>query len=167
MKKLSSGFTLMELMITVLIVSILAAIAVPNMQEFVKNERLTSQINALISHLMLARSEALKRNQPVILCVSSNGTTCTGGSASEGWIVYVDADSSSILSTGDEVIKVQQALEGNLTLTNLTTVIYDNRGFAPNAVATFSLCDDRGNAYAKVLSISRTGRVRRSGTAVC
>ena len=167
MKKTSSGYTLMELIITLAIVSILAAVAVPNMQEFIKNERLTSQINTLISHLMLARSEAVKRNQPVILCTSSDGATCTGGDAEDGWIVYVDVDSSGSLSGGDELIKVQQALEGDLDLKNLNTVIYDSRGFSPTSNATFSLCDDRGVSHAKVLSISRTGRVRRTGAAAC
>jgi len=167
MKTLSSGYTLMELIITLLIVSVLAAVAVPNMQVFVKNERLTSQINTLISHLMLARSEAVKRNQPVILCASSNGATCTSSAAEDGWIVYVDADSSGTLNAGDELIKVQQALEGNVTLNNLSIVTYDSRGFAPNSAAIFSLCDDRGTSEAKVLSISKTGRVRRSGAASC
>lgn len=167
MKNLSSGYTLMELMITLLIVSILAAIAVPSMQEFVKNERLTGQINTLISNLMLARSEAVKRNQPVILCVSSNGATCTGGDAEDGWIVFVDVDSSGGFSAGDDLIKVQQALDGDVNLNDLTVVTYDSRGFSPNSSGTFTLCDDRGTSSAKVLSISNTGRVRRSGVASC
>ncbi len=169
MKKIASGYTLIELMITVSIVAILVAVAVPNMQQFVKNERLTGQINTLISHLMLARSEAVKRNQSVVLCTSSNNTSCTANTpAQNGWIVYVDVDNSGGFTAGDELIKVQQALEGNVTLTNLQTVVYDNRGFAPSVTAqTYSLCDDRGNSFAKVLSISQTGRVRRSGVAAC
>ncbi|MBL7004169.1 MAG: GspH/FimT family protein [Gammaproteobacteria bacterium] len=168
MKKLNSGFTLLELMLTMLIVVIVTTLAAPSMQSFVKNERLTSQINIVISHLMLARSEALKRNQSVILCASDNATACTTSNAKEGWIVFVDVDASGGLTGTDEVIKVQQELKGDdLYFNNFVTVVYDNRGFSPNATGTVSLCDDRGVDFAKVLSLSRTGRVRRSGAPSC
>lgn len=168
MKKITHGFTLMEALITLLIVAILAAIAAPSMQEFVKNERLTGQVNVLISHFMLARSEALKRNQSVVLCPSSNQVSCTASSGEEGWIIFVDTDDNGVVSGADEIIKIQQALEGDdVELTGLVTVTYDHRGFTPNSSGTFTLCDDRGVAEAKVLNLSNTGRVRRSGVASC
>ncbi len=58
MKK-NSGFTMIELMVTVGIIGIVMAFGVPSMQIYIKNDRLTSQINTLVGHLAYARSEAV------------------------------------------------------------------------------------------------------------
>lgn len=140
------------------------AVGVPSLQDFIKNDRLATNINKLVGHLAYARSEAVLRSQQVGLCASSNNTSCAGTNWADGWILYVDLDSSSDFSTGDPILRVQQSLEGNNTLT--TTVggnfLYDNRGFAATGSGTFSLCDDRGVDKVKSIAISNTGRVRKA-----
>ena len=87
------GFTLVELLITIVVVSILLAAGVPAFQSFIKNSRVTSQTNDLISTIQLARSEALKRGTNMVVCASSNQTTCTGKDTwADGWIVFSDFD---------------------------------------------------------------------------
>ncbi len=171
MKK-ESGFTLIELLVTVAIAGLVMAFAIPAMGTFVKNERLTTQINTLVGHLAYARSEAVLRRQQVILCASSNMTSCQGTNWAAGWILFIDADNSSDFTAGEEILRVKQALSGGNTLVSSTgsSFIYDNRGFSPNSNGTFSLCDDRGASdpnYVKSISISNTGRVRRGGSASC
>ena len=167
MKKYS-GFTLLELLIVVGLVAILMAFGIPSIEAYIKNDRLTSQINTLVSHLAYARSEALVRRQQVILCASSNSTSCIGG-WEDGWILFVDADNSSGFTDGEPILRVKQALSGNNTFTSTlgTSFIYDNRGFSAAGTGTFSLCDDRRVANLKSISISNTGRVRRGGAVAC
>ena len=87
------GFTLVELLITIVVVSILLAAGVPAFQSFIKNSRVTSQTNDLISTIQLARSEALKRGTNMVVCASSDQTTCTGKDTwADGWIVFSDLD---------------------------------------------------------------------------
>ena len=173
MKK-HSGFTLLELMVTVAIAGIVMAFAVPALETFVKNDRLTTQINSLVSHLSYARNEAVTRSQQVGLCASDDSSSatpsCSGNDWADGWILFVDLDGDSGFTVGETVLRVKTTLEGNNTLSSSSgnLIIYDYRGFTPNlANATFSLCDDRGVTEMKSISISNTGRVQQGGGAAC
>ncbi len=168
MKKYS-GFTLVELMVVVAIAGMAMAFAIPAMGTFIKNERLVTQINTLVGHLAYARSEAVTRRQQIILCASSNMNTCNGANWATGWILFIDADNSSTFNAGEQVLRAKATLEGSNTLISSTgaLIIYDNRGFSPNSNGVFSLCDDRGAAHVKSISITNTGRVRRGGSASC
>lgn len=70
------GFTLIELMVTIAVVAIVAAIAVPSMEWMVNASRLNGQAEELSSALQLARSEALRTAAPVTICGTADGTTC-------------------------------------------------------------------------------------------
>ena len=169
MKKIS-GFTLMEMLITVALISIVMAIAIPSMTTFNQNDRLTTNINTLIGHLAYARSEAVKRSQQVSICVSNDGATCTGGNNWEdGWMIYIDADGSNTFDAAEEVLRAQQTLTSNQTLTPTTfasQVTYDYRGFA-TSTGSFQLCDNRTGPHGKTISISNTGRVRLQDGSTC
>ena len=163
MKK-SSGFTLLELIITVGIIGVVTAIAIPSMRTYVQNDRLTSQINTLVSHLSYARSEAITQSVQVSVCASNDATNCSGANNwAIGWIVFADTDASGTINGTEVALRVQQTLDGNNTLTSTigSQVIYDNRGFATTVAGTFSLCDDRGTANIKAIALSNTGRVRK------
>ncbi|MFZ9037304.1 MAG: GspH/FimT family pseudopilin [Gammaproteobacteria bacterium] len=168
MKK-NSGFTLLELLVLLAVVAILVAVGTPTMSEFIKNNRLTTQINTLVGDLAYARSEAVTRNLPVVVCASNNQTSCSSANWADGWIVFSDIDNNGDVSAGEVVLRAQQLLEGNNTLVSTTgsSVVYDSRGFSPNSNGSFSLCDERGPAHVKSITISNTGRVRKGGSASC
>ena len=168
--KQDSGFTLLELLITVVLISIIMAIAIPSMREFTQNDRLTTNVNVLIGHLNYARSEAVKRSRQVAVCASSNAATC-GGNWSDGWIVYIDANADNSFTAGEEIISAQQSLQGGNTLTATgigAQVIYDYRGFVNAAsVGSLQLCDNRSGPHGKTISITTTGRVRLEADSTC
>jgi type IV fimbrial biogenesis protein FimT len=96
------GFTLVELLITIVVISVLLATGVPAFLDFIKNNRLTAQTNELVSAIQLARSEAVKRGTNTIVCASSNGTSCSDNKDDwdKGWIVFSDLNQNDDPDTG-------------------------------------------------------------------
>ncbi len=99
MKKYS-GFTLIELMITLFIAGILLTVGLPSLDSFMQRNRLVASTNELISAFHVARSEAIKLNARVSICASSDGVKCSGSTSwNTGWIVFVDRN-GDLLGTG-------------------------------------------------------------------
>jgi len=162
------GFTLVELLITLSIAAILATIAAPSFTAIIQNNRMSTQYNELLASLTLTRSEAIKRAQRVTMCQSSTGNSC-GGSASNwhtGWVVFVDTNEDNTIDVGEEILRINSTLSGGNTLafsTTRTRVAYASDGLAVGGSnGTFTLCDDRGDAYRRGLRVSNTGRARHA-----
>ncbi|QQX84805.1 GspH/FimT family pseudopilin [Cupriavidus necator] len=79
------GFTLIELMATVAIAAILMSVGTPYFREFVLGSRIRAAADDLMSTLVYARSEAIKRNADVTVAPEAggwkNGWTVTAGAA--------------------------------------------------------------------------------------
>lgn len=69
----SGGFTLIELMITVLVVAVLLGIGVPSFRSLIVDQRMRAVSTDLRIALNTTRSEAVKRNRSVILEPSAAG----------------------------------------------------------------------------------------------
>ena len=89
MPRRPGGFSLVELMVTITVMAILLAIAVPSFRDVIHRNHVSSSSNELLASLAYARTEAITRSQLVSMCPSSSGTSCAGGTAFDlGWIVY-------------------------------------------------------------------------------
>lgn len=172
-KTTNSGFTLIELMVTIALAAIILTQAVPSFNALVQNNRLISQKNEFISTLNMARSEALKRGTRVTVCASSDQVTCDTTDWENGWIVFSDYDADAVLDSGtggclsgeDCLIRVSAGLHDGNTLSARKSgaaaaagfIQYTPRG-AVDAAATFTFCDNRGDEYARATNINNLGR---------
>ena len=183
--KRQTGFTLLELLIVIAIAGVLVAVGVPGLRTMVENNRLTSQINQFSSSLALARSEAVKVNDHVAICPSTNGSSCSADvDWNVGWITFVNRDKLYPAQVNDDqvsgdatndpcraaqtyddaddcILSYTQALTpASQTLRSDATEdwIYYNGSGRSNESASFVLCDSRGAAHAKAVVISTTGR---------
>ena len=141
--KNETGFTLVELLITLLVAAILMAVAIPAFNDLIQNNRVTAANNDLVSALAVARSEAIRRREPVTLCGSINLTACAGNANWEtGWILFNDRDSDGIVDAGvDNILRVWEAIPAGFTMTatgGATLVRFDRLG-AANPGETFQL----------------------------
>ena len=169
----ASGFTLLELIITIVILGIVASFAIPSFRQTILNNRLTAQINETSSLISYARSEASKLREGVVtVCASTDSASCSGSAAWEtGWIIFRD-DGNAVLDGSDELMKVGGPLSGGNTLriVDLTSnsgsyVQFASNGFpvpsvTDKAAGTFVLCDERGAAEATAVAINISGQVR-------
>lgn len=99
-----SGFTLLELMVVIIIIGIVTAIALPNFRIMTINNRLSGGANEVLAGMQFARMEALRRNTRVVVCPSTNGTTCAG----TNWgrhIAFVDTDRNGEVGAADTLLR--------------------------------------------------------------
>lgn len=83
-RRAMAGFTLIELVVTVAVAAIFAAVAAPPMQRLIAAQRVRSASSALVESLWFARSAALQRNTDVGLLFTdaASGWTVKAGTAS-------------------------------------------------------------------------------------
>lgn len=111
-----SGFTLIELIVAVAVLGIVLSIGVPSMRDFLVSSRLSSDINSFIGLVNYARSEAITRNQTVVICPRTAGaTTCANTVAWNTLDVqaFVDVDSNADFSAGDILLKTLPAFDAS------------------------------------------------------
>ena len=189
MKK-HTGFTLVELLITIAIVSVLLVVGLPSLKTFMQGNQLVASTNELISAIHVARSEAIKLNTNVTICESSDGTTCaTTGNWENGWIVFVDGDITPLAGTGvactavgtDCLLRVHAAFtDDQITVsgadsggTSVSSYTFNSRGLPRDAAGSslsgnFSICsldDSGGTISSRAVVVSLSGRVRVSDNA--
>lgn len=112
-----TGFTIAELMITLAVLAILLAIAIPSFEGLIASTRVTNATNELLSALAQTRSEAIRRSQRVTMCVSANGTQCTNaGTWSQGWIIFRDAARTGVVATPQDILHVSDATVNNIVV---------------------------------------------------
>ncbi len=128
----AAGFSMIELMVTVAVLAILAAIATPSFTAIINNNRLTSNANELVASLQLARSDAVTRNTAVTLCRSEDSATCVGATNATwtGWITVVE--STGVLLRVSTVEAPIQVSASPAIANNTDRVVFRADGMARN-----------------------------------
>jgi type IV fimbrial biogenesis protein FimT len=163
--KRSSGITLLELLIAMTLVAIILGAGAPSFREIALNARRAEQVNALLRGLHAARSTAILRAEPVVLCKTGGGSQClTDARAwSDGWLMFAnrDRDSPPHIDPGESVLAIQPPSERIVVRANRNAITYWPFALAGTTVS-FVFCDERGQGAARAIIVSQTGRPRVS-----
>lgn len=165
---ISSGFTLPELLIALAVVSILITMSGPSLRGLIVNQQVASATQDIYATLLLARSEAIKRQQSVSLCSTINGTACDQDNTGwhHGWLIFSDRDADGVLDSDDVLIRAAEersSSEMSITWNRGFSLTFNSRGQTGTA-GTFQVCEDQ---EVKAIVVSMTGRARVEDREVC
>ncbi len=158
----SAGFTLIELMVTMTVLIVLMAVAVPSFNNAVLGSKLSGYANNFVASVQLARSEAIKRNAPITMCRSADGSSCaSSGGWQQGWIIFNDKDSSGAINGDETRIHYQQALASEFAFTgDVYTIVFQGSGLNSTPVTNpLVLCRaSPAGSQERAITVSTTGR---------
>jgi type IV fimbrial biogenesis protein FimT len=166
-----TGFTLIELMVTIAIAAVLLMIGVPSFVAFQRNSELTSAANSFVAALGAARGEAMKRGLQAVVVPRSNNDWATG------WTIFVDNDNNQQFNGADILIVQQGALPSYFTATGQGTaqlspayVMFNPSGYTQTAGSVFQsatlkierndITGAEKSKQTRIIVIAKTGRAR-------
>jgi len=167
----SRGFTVIELMVTVAVLAILAAVAAPNMRDYLDRQRLVSQVREIANLAQLARSEAISHSASGAADVKSIAMTVSPGAS---WFVGLANGTAACSNSGAPACTINQ---GGVNVSHTVTgsqcstctmvsptsdqgtqlVVFDLRGLVSGTDRTITLQSQLGRQLS--VSISRLGRI--------
>jgi len=155
-KRQQTGFTLYELMITLMVVGIILGFGIPNMRNFTLNSRITGAANDLHAAFMMARTEAAHAKTNVTICASADpmGAASCGGTWEQGYVVFIDDDADQVRDAGEAILRSQPGVDTGVMLRVANAASYFM--YAPTglgrldaggnpALSQVVICDERGN----------------------
>jgi len=166
---LDCGFTLIELMVTVVLLAIMVNMVMP-LGQLAEGFKLDYVNQRIYSSAVLAKSEAIKRSSTVSVCRSTNGTSCdTGPDWSDGWVVFVNPNGNNSIDPGEDVIRVFSPIRSPVTFSwdsgQLLTFL--SRG-SPVSQGTFTLCPATARVVPeRQVTVSGSGLIRKREGANC
>jgi len=172
------GFTALELLVTLAVVAVLAALAGPSLATFIRAARLSATANQLEADLQLARREAIKRNANVFVCPVSSTALACGTAWASGWFVCYDTDADgtceTTASTDPNPIRTHGPIDASMTLTGPGSAAAYKAVFNANgagaASSAFTLTGSWSGSDVYCDTVAATGviaRVKRAASSTC
>ena len=136
-----AGFSLIELMITLAILSILLSFAVVSFGAQIDRSQNRKISNSLRASIAQTRSESIARGGNVRFCGSSNGTACAT-SFDDGWVIYHDTNADGDLTAADTVLTWYEQSYNGLTIAGadaddaaVADIGFNYRGYPTQAIS--------------------------------
>ncbi len=162
----TAGYTLLEMLVSLAVVAVLLALAVPAFTTLALDARLTAAVNRVVHGMHVARHEALKSGADVVVCRSPSGRQCAHeGGWNNGLIVFInrDRDDPPRVDPGEPILQSEPAFPLAAVRANRRAFVF--RPWSRSVNGTLTFCDRRGSARARAVIVSYTGRPRATSAA--
>lgn len=158
------GFTLIELMVSIAVVAILSAIALPSMSDFLVKMRVDNEISEMQRLLLTARNMAINTGRNTTICPLVNGT-CTANWKGQISVFTNNSnttDNNKYDSASEELVKVKEAIKSGdkLQFGTFARAVYTPEGrlLFPLVASTFKYCPKDEADKSRGIDISISGR---------
>ena len=178
MRTKQGGFTLLELVVTLIILGLMLGMGLPAMTKMIQGTGVREAANTLVRDFNIARSQASDLNQNITMCRRTSGTTnCRGGGTGDGWntvgwVIFLDNNQDAVPDVAGQFIRITDPI---------TTVTIDHNGvnsntfngtvrFAPDgtvrdanfklAEANFDICPISPSVSGRTVNMNNRGNIR-------
>ncbi|MCO4799273.1 MAG: GspH/FimT family pseudopilin [Colwelliaceae bacterium] len=158
------GFTLVELLISISILAVIMAVALPNLSSYLVKSRVDNEISELHRLILTARNTAINSGKNVTLCPLSAANTCGTDWQNELSVFNNTADETKFDPVNEQIIKVRAKINTLDTLKlNQNALVYSPTGrLLSGSNSVFTYCPKDHSDYARGIDISLSGRVYAS-----
>lgn len=162
----STGYTLLELVISTALLAILLQVAIPEMSQLLSNWQRDKATRSITDHLALARSEAIRWSRRVVMCNSLDGHSCAPGSIKDwksGWLVFQDLDNNGQFGAADKLIVLSQGETGVQSIRGNALIqrfVFMPTGMMASGMGTLEISPRTG--VRQRITVNRIGRIRLS-----
>lgn len=158
------GLSLIELMLALAILATLLSMAMPGATRLRDGAAASAASNAILAALNLARNGAIGHGRPAVLCPSSDGVHCTGGSDwSVGILVFIDRNRDRARASDEPILQVVQAVSLRavrvLGSHGRLRIVYHPDGRAAGSNLRLRLCTTNG-LLVRGIVVGNSGRAR-------
>ncbi|WP_179287542.1 GspH/FimT family pseudopilin [Paraferrimonas haliotis] len=157
------GFTLIELMVTIIVAVVLIGVGVPQLTDLYEKQRASAAINRIQSSVLLARNQAQSYGTRVTVCPRSSGK-CSGNWSS-GFTIFISDTSGNLV---EQLRKVEGFNNKDKIYFNHNALTFDANGSANVTAGSFTYCPSNESTNARRLNVSTMGRTEiKTGTFTC
>ncbi|GGY97187.1 MAG: type fimbrial biosis protein FimT [Shewanella sp.] len=161
-RQVYSGFTLVELIITLLVFTILLGIAVPSLADLQRQYRTDSAIRQLQQLLAFARNQAISYRSRVTVCHLEDNR-CQDGNWQPGISIFIDRNGNQQLDSDERLLLESGPFHSQDSIFyNRATVRFLADGLASGSNGTLSYCPDKTVEDGQSIVVNQAGRTRRS-----
>lgn len=155
-KRIQTGVSLIEVMITIVIFAFLLGLAAPTLAQWAQNRQIRTAAESIQNGLMLARAEAVRRNANIRFnLVSTMKNDCALSSSGPNWVISADdpsgqCDAAASDTIAPRIIQIRTNAEGSpnaaISGNGVTTINFNGMGLATSGAATIDVTNPTGGA---------------------